>query len=372
MTTTRGRIGWVTNLAAPYRRPVWADLARKAELEVFLLENADRFGRESSNRDPEWMAYDDAAYPVAEIPTFRVSVGERQVFVPRSAKGLPGHGLHALVLGGWESPAYWLSALRARRAGARLVGFYESTLASHAFRSGPVARARRSFFTRLDAVVVPGRASERAVLAMGVDPSKVHVGFNPVDVQGIHAAAALARQAQPSPGGTGHRFLYLGQLVGRKNVGSLITALWRLGESDDSLTVAGTGHLTPQLIELRDELGLRHRVTFIGAVRYEQVPELLAQHETLVLPSNEEVWGLVVNEALAAGLHVVVTRACGVAESVEGMDGVFVADVPDSSVLAHSMRRSRREWNGPIASPEILAHTPEAFADVVLGAAFGE
>ncbi|WP_138443880.1 glycosyltransferase [Sinomonas susongensis] len=372
MSNVRGRIGWVTNLAAPYRRPIWEDLATRAELEVFLLENRERFGRESSNRDAGWMAYDDAAYPVSEIPTFRVSMGERQVFVPRSAGSVPGRGFDALVLGGWESPVYWLAALRARRAGARVVGFYESTLASHAFRSGPVSSARRSFFRRMDAVVVPGRASERAVLAMGVDPSKIHVGFNPVDVEGIHAAATRARVAQPVPERSGHRFLYLGQLIDRKNVGSLIGALWRLGESDDSLTVAGTGHLNSRLIELRDELGLQDRVAFIGAVPYERVPELLAQHDTLVLPSNEEVWGLVVNEALAAGLHVVVTQACGVAESVKGMNGVYITHTPDSSVLAHAMRQSRREWNGPIDEPEILAHTPEAFADVVLQAAFGD
>ncbi|WP_052207220.1 glycosyltransferase family 4 protein [Sinomonas humi] len=365
------RLAWLTNLAAPYRRPVWEDLARQAELEVFLLENGGRFGRDSSNRDAEWMAYDDAAYPVREIPTSRISVGERQFFVPLRARSLPGHGFDAVVLGGWESPAYWLAALRGRRAGARLVGFYESTLASHSFRSGPLASARRSFFRRLDAVVVPGRAAERAVLAMGVDPAKIHVGFNPVDVEAIHTAAAEARKDHPVPHGAGHRFLYLGQLISRKNVGSLITALWRLGGSNDSLTIAGTGNLTPELVELRDELGLEDRVTFIGAVPYGQVPELLARHETLVLPSNEEVWGLVVNEALAAGLHVVVTRSCGVAESVMGMEGVFLSDVPDSSVLAHVMRRSRREWSGPIASPEILAHTPEAFADVIRQAAFG-
>ncbi|HKU10737.1 MAG TPA: glycosyltransferase, partial [Sinomonas sp.] len=255
---------------------------------------------------------------------------------------------------------------------APLVGFYESTLASHAFHSGPmIARARRSFFRRLDAVVVPGRAAEGAVLAMGIDRAKIHVGFNPVDVKAIHAAAGQARKNHSTLGRAGHRFLYLGQLISRKNVGSLITALWRLADTDDSLTIAGTGQLTPELIQLRDDLGLEDRVAFIGAVPYEQVPELLAQHETLVLPSNEEVWGLVVNEALAAGLHVVVTRSCGVAESVEGMDGVFIADVPDSSVLAHVMRRSKREWTGPIANPEILTHTPEAFADVIRQAAFG-
>lgn len=367
----RVRLAWVTNLAAPYRRPVWEDLARHADLEVFLLENTGRFSRSGGNRASEWMEYADGSYPVSEIPTLRVSVGERQVFVPRLPSHLPGSGFDALVLTGWESPAYWLAALRARRAGARIVGFYESTLASHAFRRGPFASVRGSFFRQLDAVVVPGSASEQAVLAMGVDPSKIFVGFNPVDVRGIHAAAQEARAAQRSLDRAGHRYLYLGQLIDRKNVGSLIAALARTGDPSDSLTIAGTGHLEASLRSLTDELGLQDRVEFVGPVDYVRVPALLADHHTLVLPSKEEVWGLVVNEALAAGLHTVVTRTCGVAASVEGMEGVFVADSPSSSVLAHAMGLSKRSWEGPVADPQILAHTPEAFSAVIQQAVLG-
>lgn len=368
----RGRLAWVTNLAAPYRRPVWENLTLHSELEVFLLENASRFGRSGGNRATEWMTYQDASYPLSEIPTLRVSVGERLFYVPRGLGALRCSGFDAIVLAGWDSPAYWLAALRGRAAGAKLVGFYESTLTSHAFRGGPIARARQFFFRSLDAVVVPGGAAQQAVLAMGVDPSKIFVGFNPVDVVGIHAAAVEERQARGVVVGTGHRYLYLGQLIDRKKVANLITAVSRLGESADSLTIAGMGQLTPALLALRDKLGLQDRIAFIGSVPYNGVPALLAEHHTLVLPSSEEVWGLVVNEALAAGLHTVVTRTCGVAASVKGMDGVFLADSTASDVLAQAMQASKRAWRGPIGNPEILAHTPESFAKVILRAAFGE
>ena len=369
MSVARPRVGWVTNLAAPYRRPIWEHMARSVELRVFLLENQARFERGRSNRSSEWMAYDEAPYPVSEIPTLRLTAGERQVFVPRGLGSLPAKGYDALVLTGWESPAYWLAAALGRRAGARLVGFYESTQATHRFRSGPVAMVRRAFFRGLDAVVVPGEAARQALLAMGVEDSKIFVGFNPVDVSGIRRGAVAVR-ANACPEPSGHRYLYLGQLIERKNVAGLISALWRMGESEDTLTVAGTGHLLDELSALRDELGLQDRVAFVGPVEYGKVPEVLAEHHTLVLPSTEEVWGLVINEALAAGLHTVVTRTCGVAESVDGMQGVFLADT-DSASLAGAMEASRSAWDGPVEEPEILAHTPQAFARVVLDAVAG-
>jgi glycosyltransferase involved in cell wall biosynthesis len=205
---------------------------------------------------------------------------------------------------------------------------------------------------------------------MGVEESKVFVGFNPVDVAGIHTAAAQARAKMNSVRGGGHRYLFIGQLIERKNVAGLVKAFKLLTESDDTLTIAGTGRLRGELERLRDELGLRDRIRFIGAVPYELVPEVLAEHDTLVLPSREEVWGLVINEALAAGLHVVVSQRCGVADSVRDMTGVFLAD-PESESLAAAMAESRSSWSGPTVQPEILEKTPEAFADVVLRAAVG-
>jgi glycogen synthase len=93
-------------------------------------------------------------------------------------------------------------------------------------------------------------------------------------------------------------------------------------------------------------------------------------HSVLVLPSYEEVWGLVVNEALACGLHVVVSLVCGVAPTVAGMRGVWLCDTSQAA-LAHAIRLSCAAWSGPINQPEILQHTPQAFAETFLEASAG-
>ncbi|WP_415853472.1 glycosyltransferase family 4 protein [Sinomonas sp. G460-2] len=366
------RIGWLTDTAAPYRWAVWEHLARHAQLTLFVLEKG---GRSGGRRVPEWPAHSDASisvgdvsFPIKTVPTVRLPAAGRQIRLPMWPGDLPRGGVDALVLEGWDSPAYWLAAGLGRAAGARLVGFWEPTLATHAFRRGLLPWAQRRFFRGLDAAIVPGEAAKRALMAMGVHESKIHIGFNPVHVAGIHAAAAGAqRAAAPAPG---HCFLYLGPLTARKNVSALLEAFWLLGNPRDTLTIAGSGPLREELEELRDLLGLGGRVAFVGAVPYDRVPEVLAGHHTLVLPSVQEAWGTAVEEALAVGLHAVVSRACGVAESVNGMRGVFLAD-PVGSGIATAMRVSRQCWEGPVAEPEILARTPVAFAEAVLRAATG-
>jgi glycosyltransferase involved in cell wall biosynthesis len=86
-----------------------------------------------------------------------------------------------------------------------------------------------------------------------------------------------------------------------------------------------------------------------------------------VLPSRREVYGLVVNEALASGLHVVVSTQAGVHLDVADMEGVYPTD-PEPRALAHAMRKSATNWRGPIAQPAILARTPQGMAEDVIRA----
>lgn len=352
----------MTNYAAPYRRPVWASIAEQHDLEIVLLESAEQFRAHPGNRGSEWRSSTPANYTTRVAPTWALRFGEQRYYVSERWRWFPPteQKPDVLLLGGWESPAYWQALSAARRAGIPCVGFYESTMASQRHRTGPISAARSRFLRALAAVVTPGPAAAAAVEAAGVHPSRIHIGFNAVDVETIHREASVRRLPAAHEG---HAYLFLGQLVSRKNPERVVEAFRRIAEPGDSLTIAGVGPLADRLKEASRGL----RVQFSGQVPYMEVPALLAHHQTLVLPSAEEVWGLVVNEALAAGLHVVASDTAGVSASVTSMRGVWVTNVTTSQI-ASAMAASRRAWAGPITSPEILTRTPAAFADVFVRA----
>lgn len=352
------RVLWVTNLAAPYRLPVWREVARGHELTVGLLEsNQGLSADKSANRGADWLHAAEASYRFLELPAWKYSRGEARYYTLRTPGALLRLGRQEVVLfGGWESPAYWQLLLPALLWGARRVGFYESPAATMTHRAGPIARARSFFFRSMHAVVVPGPAARQSLLQMGVSPERIVEGFNAVDVHAFHTAAS-ARTADRS--GHGHRFVVAGQLIERKRVDMVIEAFSAIAEPGDTLTIIGQG---------KQESELRHKaarsgdgIVFLPYVENDRMPAALASHQTLVLASSREVWGLVVNEALAAGLQTVVTENCGVTPSVAGMRGVFTAKA-DGTDLAVRMLESRQSWTGPIQNPEILQHTPEAFA----------
>lgn len=362
-------IVWVTNYAPPYRRLVWDALAERFDLQVRLLEssNPSRLGRD--NRGLDWSPPTNAGYSISQIRTLRVTRGEIILHFPLSMAIPIWPRPSAAVIGGWESPAYWQAILVCKLLRIRTVGFYESTLESNRFRRGPIAAARALFLRLLDAVVVPGSAAREAVLQYGVSPARVFEGFNAVDVVGIHERTALAREQLAVT--KGHNFLYIGQLITRKNIKSLILAFYDVARSDDILTIIGAGKDEAALRGTVASLGMTAQVRFRGLVAYDDLPSVLAAHHTLVLPSEGEVWGLVVNEALAGGLHTVVSSRCGVAASVQMMDGVFISE-PDPGSLSDALRMSRDQWMGPVGNPKILERTPLAFASTFAEALFGQ
>lgn len=354
-----GVVKWVTNLAAPYRLPVWHALSQSFRLSLVLLES-ERARSNDGRRGGDWAGATlavDAIHP----RVVRLARGERVYYVLLDPWRFWPDRYGVVVLGGWESPAYWQMLLMARIKRVPCIGFYESTLATNRHRAGIVAFARRWFFRSLDAVVVPGVASERAIVSLGISAEKVYRGFNAVDVASFQRQAAEARRSTVVRPLVGHRYVYVGQYIARKNLFRMIRAFVDQASADDSMTLIGGGELSQELRDFAAQFDAS--IEFRDPVANHDLPSALAYFDTLVLVSEQEVWGLVVNEALAAGLHVVVSEDAGVSASIEGMRGAYLVS-PTVNDIARGLAESRREWRGPIENPEILKYGPTEFANV--------
>jgi glycosyltransferase involved in cell wall biosynthesis len=357
----RPKIVWVTNQAAPYRIPVWDALAERVDLEIWLLESDRTLHRDRNNRGADWEVRGrEFNFSIRTVPTYAVHRGEARHYIAGRLGRRALTGVDGVLIGGWDSPAYWSVARAARRAGARRIGFYESHLLTQRNTSGLFAAARRWFFRSLDGVVVPGIAARDALLQEGLDPEKISVGFNAVDVHRIHAETNAERARHPRTDNR-LRLLIVGQLIERKNVAEAIKALREPGMEHATLTVVGTGPLKVELTHLVEDLKLSDRVELTGYLPGTLLPKLFAQHDVLVHPASEEVWGLVVNEALAAGLHVVVSQSCGVSPSVRDMEGAIIIE-PSASHIASAL--ARQPSLRPIDRPQILENDPASFAAV--------
>ncbi|GAB2747530.1 hypothetical protein GCM10027039_01440 [Terrabacter koreensis] len=139
-----------------------------------------------------------------------------------------------------------------------------------------------------------------------------------------------------SPPGSLDRWVFGGGLIERKGVTRLTEAFCRfaLGRPGARLDLFGSGPLEPALRARVSDAGLDDRVTFHGNVGHAEFLAALPEHDVLLAPSTHETFHLVVPEAVAAGLPVVVTRSGGPEEALAGVADrvgrfIDVSDDPD-------------------------------------------
>jgi hypothetical protein len=130
------------------------------------------------------------------------------------------------------------------------------------------------------------------------------------------------------------RLLYVGQLIERKGLLPFTTALKRWAAQNPDrrieLTFAGDGPLRARL--QAGALPPNLRFNFLGNVAYGDLPEVYAKAEILAFPTLADTWGVVVNEALAAGLPVLGSTYSQAVKQlvVDGKNGwTFRADKPE-------------------------------------------
>ena len=105
------------------------------------------------------------------------------------------------------------------------------------------------------------------------------------------------------------RFLFVGSVDKRKNVGIVLKALLVLRGSL-IFDVIGDG---PERKRLEDYAVAKHvhETVFLGKMAMQQVHQIMSQYDVLILPSRYDGWGAVVNEALQRGLYVICSDKCG-------------------------------------------------------------
>ena len=132
----------------------------------------------------------------------------------------------------------------------------------------------------------------------------------------------------------------VGRLAPEKNWDTLLKAFAKVYAEHPKvrLVLIGDGNARPGLEALAGELGITDRVTFTGAVPFDQVPRYLKAADVFTFASVTETQGLVTIEAMAAGLPIVAVDGPGTRENLEdGKQGYLVENDPEA--LANGLNK---------------------------------
>lgn len=361
----------VTEIIAPYRIPVFNTLAQRPEIDlhvIFLSEN-DPFLR-------QWRVYkDEIKFQYDVLPSWRRRLAGYNMLINRGVRSALNRIKPDVVLcGGYNYLASWQAARWAKDHRVPLLLWSEST-AFDQRRGYPFVEFIKTRFLHLCAAfVTSGKSSSNYLVNLGMAENKIFTAPDAVDVALFSQLAEAARQSG-IPDRSSHLpsryFLYVGRLVEEKGVFDLVEAYARLGpevRSQIGLVFAGDGAEHEALAKraLRITPGA---IQFLGFVHREQLPELYALADGFVFPTHSDPWGLVVNEAMACSLPIIVTNVAGCALDLvqDGWNG-FVVPPHDPSRLAAAMAqlagdsRLRAEMAAN-SRKRIEAYSPAAWAE---------
>jgi glycosyltransferase involved in cell wall biosynthesis len=193
--------------------------------------------------------------------------------------------------------------------------------------------------------IAGGKPHIRYLRQLGFSGDKIARFYDVVDNQFFGQATSAARRTpalRQKLGLPEQYFLYVGRLSLEKNVDGLIQAFARYRERGGnwSLVLVGDGQERARLEQLCASLGVSKHVHFAGHIATKDTIPYYAFAGCFILPSTREPWGLVVNEAMASGLPVIVSSRCGCAEDlVEPGGNGDLFDPEHNTELTESMAR---------------------------------
>ncbi|MEM6809174.1 MAG: glycosyltransferase [Pseudomonadota bacterium] len=181
------------------------------------------------------------------------------------------------------------------------------------------------------AVISVCEALKRDMTALGVDPDKITVLRNGVDLEFFRpndTAAAAPREGR-------RRLVSVGYLIERKRHHLAIDALAQLPDCD--LRIAGTGPLRGELERRARAAGVHDRVEFLGQQSQQQLVDLYNDADCLLLMSSREGMANVILESLACGTPVVATNVGGADEVLTApVAGQLVDDISAAGIASRA------------------------------------
>jgi 1,2-diacylglycerol 3-alpha-glucosyltransferase len=278
-----------------------------------------------------------------------------------------------IAIAGYARPAMLTALFWAKQHHKPAILFSETTAADFT-RTTWREQIKRQIISQYQAALVGGQPQKRYLMQLGMSEASIFSGYNIVGNEDFHPDRI---RSLPAPLDRPY-FLAINRFVTKKNLPVLINAYATYrqlaGDQAWDLILCGDGQLRTQLEQQISDRHLAAHVHLPGFLQQDQLLPYFAHAQCFIHNSTHEQWGLVVNEAMAAGLPVLVSNRCGCVEDLllEGING-FSFDPYQPEELARLMLRMGsaevdRGAMGQAALQHIQKFSPSYFADGLMQA----
>lgn len=322
------KVVFLTNYPSPYRVWFFNELGKHVDLTVLFTESIKAQTHRSASWFDESYEHFKAVFLKEKVSLIKNQHYFKDVF-PYLQKDT------CIILGGYASLTQMLSIAYMRR---KKIPFYIEIDGGLPRPDSFFVRAVKKYLiSGASGWISSGKKPSEFLQFYGADPLRIHeYRFSSLWERDIFDAVATREEknalrdqlhmTEPNIA------LCVGNYIPRKGLDVLIRAAARL-PADVGIYIVG-GKPTEEYLQLKEALKADN-VHFVGFIQKEALKDYYRSADLMVLPTREDIWGLVVNEAMAAGLPVVTTDRCvaGLELVSDGENG-FIVPVEDDEGLA--------------------------------------
>lgn len=296
------KILYLTNLPTPYRVNFFNELGKNCDLTVLFEQ------RYANNRDKSWLNNSAVSYREVDLPG--INIGNDTAMCVSIIKYLRDNTYDLIIIGGYATPT-----------GMIAIEYLKMNKIKFALNTdGGIIKndSKMKFFTKKHFI---GAASywlstssntDKYLEQYGAKKNRIYrYPFSSLKNEDILQDPITSRQKEIIREKLNIKenkvIISVGQFIYRKGFDLLIEASKYL-DKDTGIYIIG-GIPTEEFISNKEEYGLTN-VHYIGYKNKEELTEYYKAADLFVLPTREDIWGLVINEAMGNGLPIITTENC--------------------------------------------------------------
>lgn len=330
----RKRVLFITNYPSPYRVNFYDELGKYLDVTVLF---ADRI-EEKVTRDAAWFEESRGGFRMVQLKKRILTFRGRDLCL--DVKEWVRKDFDAIVVCGYSSPTAVLAMIDMR---AHKIPFYMEV-------DGGLIRPdskgkywiKRKLVTLPNAWISSGRQTTKYLVHYGAEESNiVYYPFSSLWEADIPKTIPTPEQKQRLRQKLGlpeeRIVVAVSRFIPSKRLDMLIRSAAELGEGVGVYLIGGEP--TQEYLQLQKTLGANN-LHYVGFLKKQRLAEYYQAADLFALPTQTDVWGLVINEAMAQGLPVVTTDRCvaGVELIRDGING-YIVPVDDNGALTEAIRK---------------------------------
>ena len=295
------RVLYLTNIPSPYRVEFFNELTKYMDVTVaFELRNA-------KNRDEAWQSGEN--YKFKAVFMKPLITRTESAYCPEVFKLLKEFKNDVIVVGGYATPTGMAAILYLK---AKKIPFYLNCDGGFASKDSLFKKKVKTFFIGSATYYLStGVGADKYLMHYGAKKERIyHYSFSSLREEDIEEEVKKRDEKVSLRNKLGitekNMIVFVGSFIRRKGIDILLKAC---KDMEDTAVVLVGGSDTSGYKEIISEK-LKTHVYPVGFKNKEEIKKYYQAADLIVLPTREDIWGLVINEAMAQGLPVVTTNRC--------------------------------------------------------------